>query len=224
MTERSAKTQKAQLEPDEVRSLILDFLYDHHRKARGVRAQELKLRQIQSAMKNSHGLAGKDVAANLDYLVQKGWVREIVRERTFTTARGAEVPQEQVSYKISDVGIDRVEGESKFKKQSPFGAINIGNVQGAVLVGNHNVVNNEFVPLVEHLGALERAISGLDIPDTEKLSAIADLETMKGQLAKADPDRGILKKAWEGVERIVTAHGFGTLLLEAGKHLAPLIS
>jgi hypothetical protein len=224
MAARPAKGPKAGLEPDEVRSLILDYLYEHHRNARGMRAQELKIRDIQRAMKGSHELAGKDVAASLDYLVQKGWVCQIVRERTFTTVRGAVVPQEQVSYKISDIGIDRVEGESKFKKQSPFGAINIGNVQGAVVVGDHNVVNNQFVSLVEHLSALERAISELAISETEKVSAIADIETIRSQLAKPEPDRNILKQASQGVERIVTAHGFGTVLLEAGRHLARLIS
>lgn len=224
MVERTAKAPKRGLELDEIRGLLLDYLYQHHRNARGVRAQELKVSDIQRALKELHGMAGKDVAASLDYLVQKGWVREIVRERTFTTNRGATVPQEKVSYKISDTGIDHVEGESRFKKQSPFGSINIGNVQGAVVVGDHNVVNNQFVPLVEHLSSLEWTISKLDIPDAEKLSAVADIETIKGQLAKPDPDRGILKKAWDGVEGVVTAHGFGTVLLEAGRHLAPLIS
>ena len=212
------------LEPDEIRDLILSFLYELHRSARGVKAQEIKLRDLQRRLKSEHGLSQQEVSSNLDYLVQKEWVRQVRRERTYTTKGGVEVPNEQVSYKISDVGIDRVEGESRFKKQSPFGAVNIGNVQGAVVFGDHNVVNNQFVPLAEHLSKLEQAISETGMPDNEKIAVIGDIETIKSQLAKPAPDRSILRQAWTAIERVVTAHGFATILIEASKYIAPLIS
>lgn len=210
-------------EPDEVRELILDLLYDHHKQARGVRAQELKITDLQRKAKVSQGLVGKEVAAALDYLVQKGWVREISRDRSYTTPRGASIPREQVTYKITDVGIDRVEGESRFKKQSPFGAINIGNVQGAVVIGDRNVINNQFLGLAEQLETLEEGVSSLDLPDDEKLSVISDIETIKSQLAKSTPDRNILKQAWSAIEGIVTAHGFGNILVETSRLIGPLM-
>jgi hypothetical protein len=220
----TGKSKKVSLEPDEIRDLILDFLYSHHKQARGVRAQEIKITDLQRKMKAQHGLGSKEVAASLDYLVQKGWVREIARERTFTTPAGAVIPREQVTYKITDIGIDRVEGESRFKKQSPFGAVNIGNVQGAVIFGDRNVVNNQFVPLAEHLTQLEKAVSATAMPDNEKVAVIGDIETIKSQLAKPAPDRSILRQAWIAIERVVTAHGFGAILLETARHIAPLIS
>ncbi|MFW6150175.1 MAG: hypothetical protein ACOC6A_01435 [Chloroflexota bacterium] len=216
--------EKKTLDPDETRDLLLDFLYVHHKQARGVRAQEIKVSDLQRKMKTQHGLSAKEVAASLDYLVQKGWVREISRERSYTTPGGAVVPREQVTYKITDVGIDRLEGESRFKKQSPFGAVNIGNVQGAVVFGDHNVVNNQFIPLAEHLTRLEQAISTTAMPDNEKVAVIGDIETIKSQLAKPAPDRSILKRAWSAIEHVVTAHGFATILVETAKRIAPLIS
>lgn len=216
--------RKPTLEPDEIRSLILDFLYTHHQRACGVRAQEIKIRELQAKLKEQHGLGSNEVASSLDYLVQKGWVKEIPRERTFTTPRGAVIPREQVTYKISDVGIDRVQGESRFRKQSPFGGVNIGNVQGAVVVGDHNVVNNQFIPLAQRLTQLERDISATAMPDDDKVAAIGDVETIKSQLAKAAPNHGIVRAAWAAIERVVTAHGFGAILLEAAKDIGPLIS
>jgi hypothetical protein len=223
MTAKKIITSKS-LEPDEVRNLILNFLYQMHRNARGVKAQEIKLRALQQRLKSEHGLSQQEVSSNLDYLVQKEWVRQMRRERTFTTKGGVEVSNEEVSYKISDVGIDRVEGESRFKKQSPFGAVNISNVQGAVVFGDHNIVNNQFIPLAEHLTRLEQAISMATMPDSEKVAVIGDIETIKSQLAKPTPDRSILRQAWTAIERVVTAHGFATILIEAAKHIAPLIS
>lgn len=212
------------LEPDEIRDLILNYLYELHQSARGVKAQEIKLRDLQRQLKSEHGLSQQEVSSNLDYLVQKEWVKQVLRDRTFTTKSGVEVPNEKVSYKVSDLGIDRVEGESRFKKQSPFGAVNIGNVQGAVVFGDHNVVNNQFIPLAEHLSKLEQAVSATGMPDNEKIALIGDIETIKSQLAKPAPDQSILRQAWTTIERVVTAHGFATILVEAAKHIAPLVS
>ena len=57
-----------------------------------------------------------EVASNLDYLVQVGWVREVTKERSFKTGKGMEISAEQVKYKISDIGINHLEAASVFKK------------------------------------------------------------------------------------------------------------
>jgi hypothetical protein len=220
----AVKSKTVSRDPDEVRELVLDLLYAHHKQARGVRAQEIRITDLQRKAKGAYGLGANEVAAALDYLVQKGWVREVSRDRTYTTPRGASIPREQVTYKISDVGIDRVEGESRFKKQSPFGAVNIGNVQGAVVIGDRNVVNNQFVPLAEHLTKLEEEISGAAMPDAEKVAVIGDIETIKSQLAKPTPDASILRQAWSAVEGVVTAHGFGRILVDTAGLISPLIT
>ncbi len=213
-----------QREPDEIRSLILDFLYEHHKRARGIKSQRLGIRDIQQKLKELHGLSQAEVASNVNYLHQKGWVKEVTIERTITTKAGTEIPSHQVFYVISDVGIDRVEGESRFKKQSPFGAVNIGSVQGAVVFGDHNVVNNQFIPLAERLTQLEQAVSATQIPEADKIAVIGDIETIKSQLAKPSPDRSILKQAWTAVEAIVTAHGFAQVLIGSAELIRPLIT
>jgi hypothetical protein len=95
-------------ESDRARDLILRKLEEHHRRARSPRTAGVGFRDLQARLKDS-GLKQQEVAANLDYLVQKGWVREVVEERSFTTPRGTQQTSSKVTYKISDVGLDKLE-------------------------------------------------------------------------------------------------------------------
>jgi len=223
-TRKRKATEVREQTPDEIRELLLDFLYDHHRNARGVQAQEMGIRKLQQATKARYGFSQQEVASNLDYLVQRGWVREIRRDRTFTTPMGTVRPREQVTYKISDAGIDRVEGESRFKRLSPYGGVNIANVKGVVVVGDQNVVHNEFVPLSNELDALRKAIAASRLSETHKVTAIADIQTIQSQLAKQTPNRSIIRQAWTAVERIVTASEFASLMAKVGQLIVPFLS
>lgn len=49
------------------------------RTARAPMGVGTKIRELQSAMKKL-GISQADVNSNLDYLVQKGWVREVVTQ------------------------------------------------------------------------------------------------------------------------------------------------
>lgn len=209
---------------DEIRELILTFMYEHHRKARGIQAQEIGIRALQREMKKLYGLSQQEVASNLDYLVQKEWVKDIHKDRTFSSPTGTVYPSEQVTYKISDAGIDRIEGESRFKRLSPFGGVNIANVQGVVVVGNQNVVHSQFVPLSNDLELLRQEIIRSPLTDSDKVNAIAEIQTIQSQLAKQKPDDSIIKKAWTTIERIVTATQFATLMIKIGLSLAGLFS
>ena len=211
-------------DPDEIRELILLFMYEHHHTARGIQAQEIGVRELQREMKNLHGLPQQEVASNLDYLVQKEWVRAVHKERTFKTKAGTVHSSEQITYKISDVGIDRVEGESRFRRLSPFGGVNIANVQGVVIVGNKNVVHSQFVPLSNELELLRKEITESALTDSDKVDAIAEIQTIQSQLAKQKPDASIIKNAWTTVERIVTLGQFATLMTKAGLSIASLFS
>jgi hypothetical protein len=73
---------------DAIRDAVLRFLYERHRRAKSPKSAGLKIRDIQKAMRERHGYKQQDVASNLDYLIQKGWVREVIEDRTFTTKAG----------------------------------------------------------------------------------------------------------------------------------------
>ena len=100
---------------DDVRDKILRFLYDRHKTTKGITKISIGIRDLQSAMKKAYGFKQNQVSSNLDYLIQVGWVREVIKERSFTTARGMDISQEQVKYKISDVGINHLEAGTLFR-------------------------------------------------------------------------------------------------------------
>jgi hypothetical protein len=131
---------------DEVRDRILRHLYETHSTDRGRGGGAQTTRELQQALRPL-GLKQQDVGHNLDYLVQKGWVREVVHERTFTTPRGTTQSPERITYKISDAGIDRIEAASTYQGGPAGGGINITNIHGVTIVGNDNVVNTSFTEL-----------------------------------------------------------------------------
>ena len=47
-------------------------------------------------MREAHGTRQQDVASNLDYLVQKGWVSEVVQNRSFNTRSGTVQNSERI--------------------------------------------------------------------------------------------------------------------------------
>jgi len=120
---------------DDCRDKILRFLYDRHLTAKGITAIPIGILDLRREMKSRHGMKQPEVASNLDYLIQVGWVRPEVKSRSFVTSRGMVLPREQTKYKISEVGINHLEAASMFKKPQAASHVNITNVQGVTVVG-----------------------------------------------------------------------------------------
>lgn len=207
---------------DEKRDLILRHLYDVHGKARGPQGVAEGIRDLQAAMKKE-GIKQTEVNSNLDYLLQKGWVSVVEERKTFTTRGGTQ--QESVSrkYKISDVGIDRLEGASTYEMRDHYSDINITNIKGVTVVGSGNVVNTEFADLSELLDQIEEQIQKSSISEEEKLNAISDIGTIQTQLSKPTPNASIIEQAWKGVEVAVTAAGATELLTKVDPLIAALL-
>jgi hypothetical protein len=208
---------------DEIRETILRFLYDRHRAARGVRAQETGLRDLQREMKAAHALSQQQVASNLDYLVQKGWVSPMTKAREFTTKYGTTRSAEQVRYKISATGIDRIEGESEFKRPDPYAGIQIENIGGVTVVGDGNVVRTQFAGVAEALSQLRRAVNASDLPDQDKLAVATEIQTIELQLAREEPDSTVIQRAWAAIKATATVGTLVDVVTRAGIALAPFV-
>jgi hypothetical protein len=209
---------------DEKRDTILRFLYERHKNTRGISKIPIGIRDLQSEMKTRHGMKQPEVSSNLDYLVQVGWVKEVVKERSFKTAGGMEVSQEQVKYKISDIGINHLESGTTFRRPEASKHINITNIQGVTVVGEGNVVNTQFGDLSRALDELDRAIGSSDrLTDEQKLDAGGDLSTIRTQISKKNPDRSIIKAAWGSLEKVATAVTVGEAVVKVGTLLATLL-
>jgi len=193
---------------DDKRDKILRFLYERHKQSRGIAKIPIGIRDLQSEMKSKYSMSQQDVASNLDYLVQVDWVREAIKERSITTKTGMELSQEQIKYKISDIGINHLEAGTLFKSMENSHNINITNVQGVTIIGNGNIVNNEYTDLSRLLDVLEKEIeSNNRLDDTQKLDASGDISTIRTQIAKKNPNRTIISTAWESLKVLATLAG-----------------
>lgn len=208
---------------DIIRDEILRHLHHLHRTARGPKAVGTRIRDLHSAMKKL-GIGQAAVNSNLDYLVQKGWVREVVTPRSFTTPSGMTQQSEVRTYKISDVGIDKLEGASSYRREEHFSRINITNIKGVTIIGDGNVVNTDFTDLSRALADLERAVSeSSELSDEQKLNAVADIGSLQSQLSKPAPNRQIVGTLWNGIQKAVTGTGFIELLQKIGTLVASFL-
>lgn len=204
---------------DEIRDKILRHLYEVHRRARGPKGVASGIRDLHSVLKNE-GIKQADLIANLDYLVQKGWAREIVEQRTFRTKGGTTQVSERRAYKISDIGIDKLEGASVYRREESFSRINVTNVRGVTVIGTGNIVNTQLTDLSTAVTALEREVAeSPNLSNEQKLDALADLATIQSQLSKPKPNGNLIRTVWGGTEKIVTVAG----LIEAAVKVSELI-
>ena len=188
---------------DSVREQILKYFYDRNTNAtseRGKRGSHIKISDIKKELKNLHGFNQSSVVSQLNYLISSSWVDKITEERTFFTRAGTQQPSRLEWYTITAPGIDKIEGSSSdFMRENPYASLNITAVNSAIQLGNGNVVNKSFVGLANELDKLRIAISESDMTEEEKLSAVADLETINGQLAKPVPNKNIIRMAWDAL-------------------------
>jgi hypothetical protein len=211
-----------QLTVDEIRELILEFLFSNYQNARGVKSTACTISKIKHALKQK-GLKEREIVSNLDYLIQTEWVIE--KKETYPiTSGGTQIMAQRITYKISDKGIDHFEGISKFQRNHKVTGINITNIQGVTVVGDGNLVYNQYSDLYRSLNLLDEEIRKNDaFSDKQKLNCRAEIETIKSQLAKSEPNRGILKSAWEGLKALATVSSIAQLLMHIKALIEPLI-
>ncbi len=208
---------------DIIRETILRYLYELHQRARSLKSAATNISNLKKAMKQK-GISQQDVVANLDYLIQKEWVKLVIEQKTFTTKSGISVPSTSTRYKITDVGIDKIEGESAFQRQDRYAGINITNIQGVTIIGDENIVNAEYSDLYQALNEFEKSVSSSDkISDEDKLNITADVESLKNQLSKPKPARTIIANIWSGIEKIVTVTGLAQAAAKVATLIQPFI-
>ena len=66
---------------DDKRDKILKFLYERHKTIRGITKIPIGILELRKEMKELYGLKQQDISSNLDYLIQVGWVREVIKEK-----------------------------------------------------------------------------------------------------------------------------------------------
>lgn len=214
---------------DDIRELILTYFYNRNKNAtseRGKKGSQVKISDVKGELKSQLGLTQQEVISNLTYLIDRRWVVKDAEQRSFNTGRGTAQPAPTYWYGISADGIEKIEGESAaFKRKDTLAGINVTALASTIQIGDGNYVNVKYRDL--HLG-LENLREGISnsakLDDAEKVQAIADIETVKMQLMKADPEPSVLAGVWSAIERAGIAAGFSTDIAALGMMISRLVS
>jgi hypothetical protein len=211
---------------DAIRKQILQYFYDRNHGAtsqRGKTGSAMKISDVKRELKAKYGLSQQSVISNLTYLIDRGWVKKEEVQKTIIT-KGGTIPSTVTWYEISALGIDKIEGGSEFEPKDRYEGINItATGTNVVTLGDGNVVNAQFSPLREQLDDLKSRITASDLGEKEKLNVVSDIESLKDQLAKESPDKTILGRLWEGIDRVAKVAELVEAAQKVWPYIAPLL-
>lgn len=208
---------------DEIRNQILRYFYDRNDAATsrtGKRGSAVKISDVKRELKERHQLSQQQVMSNLTYLIDNDWVKTIDIEKTIRVGGGT-VPSTTTLYEITARGIDKIEGGSQFEPRARYEGINITAAgQNIITLGDGNVIFAKFSELHSQLDELKNAIlASPELSDAEKLDVAVDVESIKDQLAKPNPDITVIEHLWVGLQRLSTLASIADILIK----VAPLI-
>ena len=213
---------------DQIRNQILRYFYHRNATATsrfGKKGSAVKISDAKRELKAQHGLTQQQVMSNLTYLIDRGWVKTIEQEKT-VQVRGGTVPSVLTWYEIAAPGIEKIEGESEFQRQDRYAGINItATGSNIITLGDGNVVNARFAALHQELNALKGAVAESDrLSEAEKLDVSVDIESIKDQLAKSNPNKTIISTLWASIEKVVTAANLVEYIGRIAPYLPALLS
>jgi len=221
---------KAPLPPrptnNEIRTLMLQYFYDRNKNAtsaRGKKGSAVKISDVKKELKAAHDLMQQEVQSNLTYLISQGWVEEDKVEKSFTAPGGTVIPSSTSFYKITAAGIDKIEGPGEFTMPKFHGIKIEATGQNIITVGDGNQVNAKFGDLGEALAALRNALTESNAAEEQKLALVADIDTIQSQLAKPEPNSGIVKAAWETVQTAAAIDGCTHLVQKVYELIGPFL-
>lgn len=210
---------------DQVRQIILRYLYDRNQKATSRRGRSTgaaaTISVIRADLKGSHGLSAQQVHSNLTYLLSQGWVEDQPVAKSFATGKGGVVPSTTSYFIITAAGIDRISGPSEFTRDRFQGIRIEATGQNVITLGDGNQVNATFQELGESLSHLRQSIKESDVlDDSQKMALVVDVDTLQAQLASSAPNRVVVRSLWESIHRVASVAG----LVEALAKVAGLIA
>jgi len=93
--------------------------------------------------------------------------------------------------------------------------------QNIITLGDGNQVNARFEALGQSLSELRRAIKESNkIDETQKMELVVDVDTLQMQLARTTPNRELMSRLWEGINRAASVAGLVDAAAKVGALLA----
>jgi hypothetical protein len=192
--------------------------------ARGKKGAAVRISDVKRELKASQGLTQQEVQSNLTYLLNQGWVEEETVEKSFTARGGTVIPSATNFYKITAAGIDKIEGPGEFTMPKFHGIKIEATGQNIITVGDGNQVNAQFGDLGKALAKLRAGVTESSAPEADKLAVVADIETIQSQLAKPQPNHGIVSAAWSAIKSVATMGEVAHLVTQVATFIQPLLT
>lgn len=214
---------------DRIRGQILQYLYDRNASAtsaRGKRGAAVKIGDLRRDLKRQHGLTREQVVSNLRYLISQEWVDEEAQQRVVPTNTGRQIPSATIYYAISASGIDKIEGESEFTPRDRFAGIQI-NASGRSIVttGDGNQVDVTYQEEGESLANLSNALKvATEIDAKTKMDAVADIDAIQSQLSRSEPNKTIVRAAWESLQSLAKVAPLTKVVAQVGERISQLLA
>ena len=122
------------------------------------------------------------------------------------------IPSSTSFYQITAAGIDKIEGEGEFTMPKFHGIKIEATGQNIITLRDGNQINAQFSDLGSAVVELRDAITQSKAQEAEKLSLVADIDTVQSQLAKPAPNKGIIAAAWEAIKGAAAIDGCAHLV------------
>ncbi len=222
-----AKPKRPALSNNDIRQLMLQYFYDRNKNATssmGKRGSAVKISDVKSDLKRQHELIQQEVQSNLTYLLSQGWVEEKAVEKQVRAQGGTVIPSVTRYYQITAAGIDKIEGPGEFTMAKFHGIKIEATGQNIITLGDGNQINAQFGDLGKALAELHETITKSNVSERDKLTLIADIDTIQSQLAKPEPSRGIIAAAWETIKTAAAIQGCAGLVERVGALISTFTS
>lgn len=206
---------------------MLRYFYDRSKNATSIRGKKgvaIRISDIRKELKASHGLTQQEVIGNLHYLISQGWIMEDQVEKSVPLPSGTIIPQATSYYTITAVGTDKIEGPGEFTMDRFKGIRIEATGQNIITVGDGNQVDARFSDTAAALGELREAIvQSTSLTETQKLEAVADIDSVESQLVRSNPNAAVIAGGWNGLKKLETVLGITEKLAKVGGFLAPFL-
>lgn len=219
------------MDDKQIRQAVLEAMNVQRKKSRHEHEIRMHISQIESGIRKvGYKISDKQVMQAVDYLKETGLLKRTQETKTVKMpaprygGRTSSFKHTNYWYTLSAKAIDKLDGETEFSSKPfvPLQSIHITTSNAPVIVGSNNVVSNNVV-LFSQLDELAQIISeSSDISVEERQDTVSDIESLKQQLAKPNPNRTIVDLLWQNIGRAADIAGATALTVEIAKAIAAM--
>ena len=212
-----AKGEAARVPPsnNDIRRIMLQYFYDRNTNAtssRGKKGSAVKMSDVKKELKVVYGLTQPEVQSNLTYLISQGWVEEDTIEKSFTAPGGTVIPSSTSFFRITAAGIDKIEGPGEFTMPKFHGIKIEATGQNIITLGDGNQIQCQIHRSRTILSGAQRCNHCVRIPRVREDDLGWSIETIQSQLAKPEPNRDIIRSAWETIKGAASINDCASLV------------